>query len=79
MRTPPPIQEPVRIFVPKTETELNGDGQYAEQLKTMSGPANLGGVKLPTMEISGKFDTDALKRLQARVLAHKGGMEGGAQ
>lgn len=75
----PLAQEPIRILVPKTEEELDGDGQYAEQLRLLSGPASLGGIILPKTEVSEHFDADSLVRIQTRLEARRRGMESDVQ
>lgn len=72
----PPQQERTRILVPKTEEELSSDGQYAKRLKEMSGPSDMGGIELPQLEISNRFDVVAAKRLQARIQLRPHGWKG---
>ena len=74
-----PSREVTQILVPKTQAELDGDGELAEQLKMMAGPAGLGGIGLPKLEVSEHLDATTLPRLQARIIALRHRTEGAAR
>lgn len=57
------------VYVPKTTAELNGDNQFADMLRVLSGPAKLGGVTLPNRATDKLSDIERIKRIQARVAA----------
>jgi len=67
-------KEPTQVYVPKTSEELNGDDKFAEQLRILSGPVNLGGVRVTNHEY--KFTANDVASLQARVFALSKNREG---
>jgi len=67
-------KEPTQVYVSKTTEELSGDDKFAEQLRILSGPANLGGVRVTNHEY--KFTANDVAGLQARVFALSKNQEG---
>lgn len=57
------------VYVPKTAAELNGNNQFADMLRVLSGPVKLGGVALPDRAADKLSNTERIGRVQTRVAA----------
>lgn len=62
-----------RVYVPKSEDELHGDGKYIAICERLSAPASQGGLKLPVPECKQNSYT-RIKRMMARTAG--GGQHG---
>lgn len=56
-----------RVYVPKTEDELHGDGKYIAICERLSAPSSQGGLKLSVPECKQRSDS-SLKRIMARTM-----------
>jgi len=70
-------KEVTHVYVSKKPEEMLGWDKYAQQLKVAAGPSSKGGVVVPNRDSVMSNPDQAIKRIQRRVAAARGGSSNG--